>query len=481
MRSTFVLLILGAAVACGDSNNSTPDAPKHPDANQIDATADAAADATPDAAPDAPGDGSGSGSAAQSRVWATGDFVTNGTPQAGWFTDGDTLPATSATVPAAPAVLASGSGYTDFVFDATPTKTAMVADITTAGTFDLYAADADGTNPTLLVNGQTGVEIATVALSPDGTKAAFMMDSATLNGAYDVWVVNTTGTPVPLLVSPVRNIAAPNLAALSAFTGSLTWSADSKFIGFSGDFTTDGHSQAYEVDTTAATPAPIEMLADADLTGTSAGVRGDVLFDSADKAYFRAGLTDTVTFSFFQWDGTQRTALALPMRGDNTTANVGSFAFSPDGTTIVFAADAPLATAYDLYVTPVATWNPVRITAATLAGTNPPFGLAPQFSPDGTQVAFVADYITDGVTEPFVAPVDGSGMHRLFNVTVTNADAEKISWTADGTAVYVQGDLEVNNDTTLFRFNPSMTDGAATKAFAVPTGGDVFNSLVRAK
>jgi Tol biopolymer transport system component len=493
MRSTFVLLILGAAVACGDSNNSTPDAPKHPDANN-DAAGDAAADATPDAAPDAgpdaapdaatdagpdaPNDG---GMAPMSRVWAVGDFATNGTTQAGWFTDGDTLPATPATVPAAPAVLPTSSGYTDFVFDATPTKTAYVADVTTAGTFDLYAADADGTNPTLLVAVQTGVEIATVALSPDGTKAAFMMDSTALNGAYDVWVVNTAGTPVPVLVSPTRNVLAPDLTKLSAFTGSLTWSSDSKFIGFSGDFTTDGHSQAYEVDTTAATPAAIEMLADADLSGTSAGVRGDVLFDGNDKAYFRAGLTDTTTFTFFQWDGTQRTALALPMRGDNTTANVGAFGFSPDGATIVFSADAPLATAYDLYVTPVATWNPVRITAATLAGTNPPHNLAPQFSPDGTQVAFVADYITDNVTEAFVAPIDGSGMRRVANFTVGSTDAVQVHWTADGTALYVLGDLAVNNDTTLFRLDPTMTDGAATQAITVPTSGDVFNSLVRAK
>jgi Tol biopolymer transport system component len=456
----------------------------------VDSPVDSAVDAGPDATPDAPPDGATDGGpdapvdggmAPQSRVWTTGDIVTNNTTQAGWFTDGDTLPATPMTVPAAPAVLPTSSGYTDFVFDATPTKTAYVADLTTAGTFDLYAADADGTNPALLVAGQTGVEIATIALSPDGTKVAFMMDSTTLNGAYDVWVVNTTGTPVPLLVSPARNVLAPDLAALSAFTGSLTWSADSKFIGFSGDFTTDGHSQAYEVDTTAATPAAVEMLADADLSGTSAGVRGDILFDGTDKAYFRAGLTDTTTFSFFQWDGTQRTALALPMRADNSTANVGAFAFSPDGATIVFSADAPLATAYDLYATPVATWNPVRITAATLPNTNPPHNLAPQFSPDGTQVAFVADYITDNVTEAFVAAVDGSGMHRVANFTITNTDALQVQWTADGTALYVLGDLAVNNDTTVFRVDPTVTDGTATQAIAVPTSGDAFNLIVRAK
>jgi Tol biopolymer transport system component len=184
---------------------------------------------------------------------------------------------------------------------------------------------------------------------------------------------------------------------------------------------------------------------------------------------------------FYMWDGTQRTTLALPMRGDNTTSVVGSFALSPDGTMMVFAADAPLATAYDLYATPLANWNPVKITSATLASTNPPFGIAPAFSPDGTKVAFVADYITDNVNEPFVAPLDGSGMHRLTNVTVTNADAERVAWTVDGAGVYVQGDLETNNETTLFRLDAATTDGTATKAITVATSGDVVNSLIRTK
>jgi len=482
MRPTFFVLILAAA--CGGRDNSTPDASTHHDSSvTIDAPADASLDSPPH--PDAP-------PGPASRVWVVGDFATNGTQQAGWFTDGDTLPVTPALVPASPAVLAvnvpanSGTGtparpWTNFVFDANATATAYVADVTTAGTFDLYAAGADGTTPALLVPGGATTEIASIALSPDGTKVAYTMDSATTDNAYDVWVVNTTGTPVPLLVSPARNVMAPDLTKLSAFTGSLKWSADSKWIGFSGDFTTDGHSQVYVVDTTAATPAPVELVADADITGTGIGIRGDVLFDANDNAYFRAALTDNATFVFYKWDGAQRTTLTLPARGDSTTSIVGSFAISPDGATIVFAADAPLASAYDLYATPLAAWNPTKITNATLASTNPPFGIAPAFSPDGTQVAFVADYVTDGVTEPFVAPIDGSGMHRLTNVTVTNADAEQVSWTVDGTGVYVQGDLETNNESTLFRLDASMTDGTATKAMAVVTSGDVVNSLIRTK
>ena len=431
MRSTFFVLILAAA--CGGRDSSTPDAAVHHDApNVVDAPADAAPDSP--VQPDAPVTG------APSRVWAFGDFTTNNTVQGGWFTDGDTLPVTPAMVPPGTAVFPTPTTmapYTSFVFDATATTTAYVADVTTAGTFDLYVAGADGSNPTLLVAGQPNIEIATIALSPDGSKVAFMMDSATYDNAYDVWVVNTAGTPVPLLVSPTRPLTAPTPANLSAFTGSLTWSADSKYIGFSGDLTTDNIRQAYVVDTSAATPAAVALIADTDVTGTGVGARAAVLFDSNDNAYFRAGLTDNAQFTLFQAtpDGTTKTALAMPMRGDNSTASAGAFAISPDGLTIAFSADAPQATTYDVYATPLAAWSPTRLTTATLANTNPAF-LAPMaFSPDGHNVAFVADYVTDGITEPFVAAVDGSGTHRVTNVTVTNADAEQVAWTVDGTGL----------------------------------------------
>ena len=284
-----------------------------------------------------------------------------------------------------------------------------------------------------------------------------------------------------MLVSPTRNLTAPDPTLLGAFTGSLKWSSDSKWIGFSGDFTTDGHSQVYVVDTTAATPAPVTLIDDTEITGAGVGVRGDVLFDANDHAYFRASLTDGTTFTFYTWDGATRSTLALPMRGDNSTSNVGSFAISPDGTTMVFSADAPTATAYDVYTTPIATWAPVKLTNATLASTNPPFSTPIAFSPDGTRIAFVADYITDNVNEPFVAKLDGTDLHRLTNVTVTNADAEQVVWSADGSAVYSQGDLETNNETTLFRLDPTMTDQAAVKALAPVTGGDIINVLTRAQ
>lgn len=489
MRSTFVLLILGAAVACGDSNNSTPDAPKHPDAHQDDAAADAAADATSDAAPDAapdaavdagpdaPGDG---GMAPQSRVWVTGDFVTDGTTQAGWLTDGDTLPATPAVVPAAPAVLASGSGYSAFVFDATQTKTAYVADVTTAGTFDLYAADADGTNPTLLVAGQANVEIATVALSPDGTKAAFMMDSTALDGAYDVWVVNTAGTPVPLLVSPARNVMAPDLTRLSAFTGSLTWSSDSKYIGFSGDFNTDGISQPYAVDTTAATPAAVELMSSADI-GTNS-VRGDVDFDATDMAYFRAGSGSTFALYQVGADGTNRTALALPMRGDNTTSSVGTFAISPDGTSIVFAADAPTLNTYDVYASPLATFNPARLTAGLTVNANshPDFNSPMWISPDNGWVAFDANYMAS-VNEAYAAKLDGTDAHRLVHFTVANTRSRAMNWTRDSAAIYMAGNFDASNSRDVYRIVPGMTDQTPTKVIEAPASGSIENVLIREK
>ena len=135
-----------------------------------------------DGATDAPPDGTVTTSA--SKIWAVGDFLTDGSLVAGRFLSTDTLPFNTATppgtiVPGGTAVLGSGTGFTQFVFDvsADGTKTAFVADLTTAGTFDLYVADADGANATILVPGVANVEITSILFSPDGTKIAYTADT----------------------------------------------------------------------------------------------------------------------------------------------------------------------------------------------------------------------------------------------------------------------------------------------------------------
>ena len=487
VRASLLLTILVAA-ACGDNNgHKKTDAAVNPDTPE---GIDAAVDAGPDASPDAPPD---SAPPAMSRVWAVGDFLTDLKLNAGGFTDGDTLPFGPATpppivLPGGTSVLATGAGYqTSAVFDASRdgTKIAFVADLTTAGAFDIYVANADGSNPTKLVDAAVGVEYSAVALSPDGTKLAYLAD-ATVNGGYDLYIVNTTGTP-----APVRITMTPSAAQDVFFQ--LAWSADSKYVAFSADMTTDGFDQAYAVDTTATTPTAVELLAKADIATQASGaqgVRGGLQFDAADNVYFRARVTAGRTqFQLFQAkpDGSMRTDITsvAPARADTTTPDIGAFALSPDGATLVFSADAPVLGADDLYAVSTTTLaNPTKITALTAAG-HADFTGVMQISPDGTQIAYVANFLSTR-NEPFVSAIDGSGTHRLVSLTVTCAgctspDANAVQWTADSKSLYVTGDLTSNNDTKLYKLDPAMTDQTPVLAVDVPTGGDMTAVIVRQK
>jgi Tol biopolymer transport system component len=478
-------------VACSRADNqATADAPvNHPDARSIDATTQVDSHVFTDAQMTGPA----------SRVWVIGDFTTDQTLQAGSFMDGVTLPFGGAgsppplVVPTAPAKLPSVTGYTASVFDATPdaSKIAYVADATTAGTFDLYFANGDGSAPALLVAGQTGVEIQSIAISPDGTKVAYVADSAAINGGYDLYFVNTAGTPTPVKVSPDRPANSPAPAAQDVFSV-VTWSADSKYLAFSADLTNDTFDQAYCVDTNvASTPLAVALLARTDI-GTQAsgaqGVRGALLFDSNNNVYFRARLVvGDARFQLFKAtpDGVTRSDVTafVPARGDATVPDIGAFGVSPDGTKIVISADAPTATQYDLYAVAFAnTATSTKLTSLTAAG-HTDFTAPLWFAPDGTRVAYVANFAS-ARREPFVSKLDGTDTHRLVSVTTTctgcaTPDADSVQWTADSTALYVAGDLTANNDTKLYRVDSASTDQTPALAVDVPTGGDIVLAVVR--
>jgi len=286
-------------------------------------------------------------------LWVVGDYLTNNDTNAGAFDSAATLPVVPSTViPTSPAVVFDGTGSTDNVFDARGDKIAFVADTTTAGQFELDVADANGSNVVTVVPFAANVEITSVALSPDGTKVAFTMDGAQADNAFDLYIANTDGTGSPVRVSPDRPAAAPTPALLNVFF-QVEWSADSKFLAYSADLVEDKVDQAYVVDTTVATPVSVELLGHDDIPAQSGtqGVRGKLLFDSADNIYFRARVTlglDNFTM-FVATPAGVRTEIPMPLRSDSTTADVGAFGITPDGQTLVFSADAPHGNVYDLY------------------------------------------------------------------------------------------------------------------------------------
>lgn len=467
MRAVSSLCLL--LVACGD--NLSSEAPRA-DARRADATeVDAPLDAPP--------------RPMRSRVWVVGDILTDQLDLAAAFTHGTgTLPYGPGNEPPlrVPNVRA---------FDARGTKIAYVADATMPGRFDLHVANADNTGAIVVAQASgLGVDITSLALSPDGTKVAFTRDSLLVNDGFDLYVATATAGATPVRVSPDRGGSlTPDQQDVS--TG-YTWSADSRYVAFAGDLTENNYDQVYVVDTAAAVPAAVELLRRADIPmqpGGAQGVRGPLQFDSANNVYFRArtqaGSTQFQLFRAFVTGA--RTQIALPPRaGDASIPDAGAFSISPDGGKLVFSADAPALGRYDLYVASTATGAPVRLTSLAAPG-NASFVAPIAFSPDGTRIAVVADFLAaDGTDEPYVVHLDGSTQapRRLVSFAAscpgcTNVDADSIQWTADGAAIYVRGGLTSSNDIRVFRLDPAVADQAPALAVTTPANGDVASLLVQ--
>src|SRR5688572_22416723 len=115
-----------------------------------------------DAAPDSMADGP---QPVASRVWILGELLVDQEDMAGGFTHGmGTLPFGPGNEP--PIRIANVAA-----FDARGAKIAYVSDSTVAARFDLHVANADNTNPIVVIRGGVAnVEISSVSLSPDGTR-----------------------------------------------------------------------------------------------------------------------------------------------------------------------------------------------------------------------------------------------------------------------------------------------------------------------
>ena len=303
---------------------------------------------------------------AGSRVWVVGDWLTDARRQAGAFSATATLPFSTATPPGllvpavpGPTELFDGAGSTADVFEARGAKIAAVVDSSVTGRFDLVVANADGSSPVTLVQGQPGIEISSVALSPDGTKVAFLMDSVAINNGNDLYVMATNGgaASAPIRVSPDRAGGFVNPDQGDVFF-TVEWSRDSRFLAFSGDLTENNFDQGYLVDTMPSTPTVIELLARSEISSQASGaqgIRGKLLFDANNNVYFRARVTAGSTlFTFFKATpaGT-KTVLALPPRADMSVPDIGSFGLTPDGTKLVFSCDSPDVDTFNLFLQPL--------------------------------------------------------------------------------------------------------------------------------
>ena len=102
--------------------------------------------------------------------------------------------------------------------------------------------------------------------------------------------------------------------------------------------------------------------------------------------------------------------------------------FSPDGNQVAFAWNGENGDNTDIYVLPIGSGTPLRLT------TDPAEDTAPAWSPDGSQIAFVRRQGPRGAVYLTTPPVPNSEqkLTDIHPVALVNNDVTTVSWSADG-------------------------------------------------
>lgn len=421
------------------------------------------------------------------NLFFLGDFATNNVVQLGRAL----LPSSSANPIAITDGVHTAKQVVAFDALADGTKIVVAADLLVTGRFDLVVANANGTGAVVIATMPATGGVSDIALSPDGTKVAFVADIDT-DTANDAYVVPFAGGAAPVRVSPRASAD----VALDAQT--IAWSRDSVYLAVAGDFTVDKKNELYIADTSVAVPVPVAALAEAGLpapaaTGTvgiSTGLRP--IWTSSGTVCAKADLTGATPAPFRLYCAAANgSGFAAPTNFPGGAARLGAYGISPDGATIAFAADTLNVDAYEIYTMPADdSAAPTRITSGAIAVAaagafrGPAFSNPLTYSPDGTMIAFIADIAVDNRNELYVVAADGATPEKRVALVGAAGDAERdvqtFAWSVDSKALAFVADHRVNNDFELFRIpNVTTVDQIPTLVRGVAASGDITDLLWR--
>jgi Tol biopolymer transport system component len=235
-----------------------------------------------------------------------------------------------------------------------------------SGNYEIYTMRANGTNVKLVPGASHPAWDQEPAYSPDGKKIAFRSNRS-INGNWDIWVVNVSGTPK--LTQITNNLADdqdPN------------WSPDGKRISFSSS--RSGNWDIWSVSSTGTEMNPVNH------TNRPANDRRPAYSPDGARIVFQSDF-------WVDWDiWTVNSANPLDLALITTlAADDEEPAYSPDGSRIAFARERSdsdsLQPRYDIWTTNSTGFEVglVRITDV------PADNEKPAYSPDGSRIVFDSD------------------------------------------------------------------------------------------
>jgi dipeptidyl aminopeptidase/acylaminoacyl peptidase len=319
--------------------------------------------------------------------------------------------------------------------------------------------------------------ISEIAASPDGKHVAYTLRSTDMEankGRTGIWLVDSTK----------RGADAQRLTDIAANSSSAEWSSDGRYLYFLSN--RSGMNQVWRVSTGGKAPRGEAPGADAlqvtnlplDVGSFRVSPKGDrilvsvdVYLDCADLACTKQRL-DTAAHTkatgvlynemfvrhWDTWSDGRRSQLFTMALDDvargtpvNVTGGIGDvpskpfggredYAFSPDSAQVAFSVRAmtgePWSTNFDIYVVPAAGGTPRNLTAD-----NPAWDGQPAYSPDGSQLAYVAMDRPGSESDRFHLVLLNlkSGVKRPLTVN-WDRSISSFAWSLDGKSLFASAD-----------------------------------------
>ncbi|MBK9437871.1 MAG: PD40 domain-containing protein [Chloracidobacterium sp.] len=219
---------------------------------------------------------------------------------------------------------------------------------------DLYIANADGTDVTLLTTGGINVD---AAFSPDGNKVLFRSNR---DGNFEIYRINFDGTGIQRLT---------NVAGFDEYP---VYSPDGARIAFTSD--RDGNVEIYTMNADGSNQLRLTKNAGVDDEPTFSADGTKIAFARPNDATGR-----TAIYTMNAVDGSNVTQVSFP---STAVAIYDGFpSFSPDGTKLLFRRYNSGPFTSEFYIANSDGSNPVTM---GLSG----FIYKPSFSPDGTRIIY---------------------------------------------------------------------------------------------
>jgi Tol biopolymer transport system component len=290
-----------------------------------------------------------------------------------------------------PVRLNTSFGVTDFALSPDGEHVVHVEAASGSLSRRLYSSRIDGSQPTLL-SGPPKI-ISSFAITPDGTRVVFAMIDA--SGPFELFVVPLDGSASPLKLNQP-------LGQFQSGVQSFRISPDSSSAAFVAD----------------ALSADVFALFGVPLDGSAAPVRlnlpltsgGDVLADGyfvtpSNRVIFRSDQAVDERWELFSAPSAQS---GSAVRLNPSSVPSGDVVAAFGGARVTFVCDSLIDERFELFSAPNdGSAAAIRLNA-DLITTGDVDPASVHVSPDGSRVVYRADALVEGVHELYCAPVDGS-------------------------------------------------------------------------